>query len=37
MRKMAVGKQGTIAVANSTFKLEESSHIWLLRGRLADP
>lgn len=32
MRKLAVNKQGAIAVVNSTFDPGKSSHIWLFRG-----
>ena len=34
MRKFAVNQSGAMAVVNSTFRLGESSHIWLLLGRL---
>ena len=37
MRKLAVNEAGGIAVVNSTFKLNEESHIWLIRGRLTAP
>ena len=37
MRKLAVNAAGAIAVANSTFKLGESSHVWLFRGHYAVP
>ena len=35
MRKMAVNRSGAIAVVNSTFRRDHSSHIWLHRGRRA--
>ena len=34
MRKLAVNTGGALAVVNSTFKSNESSHIWLIRGAL---
>ena len=34
MRKCAVNRAGAIAVANSTFKKNEASRIWLFRGQL---
>jgi hypothetical protein len=33
MRKLAVNRAGAIAVVNSSFKPNESSHVWLIRGR----
>jgi hypothetical protein len=35
MRKLAVNGSGAIAVVNSTFKINETSHVWLFRGRAA--
>ncbi len=35
MKKLAVNAEGVIAVVHSTFKENESSHIWLFRGRTA--
>ena len=32
MRKLAVNRAGAIAVVNSSFKRNESSHVWLIRG-----
>lgn len=34
MRKLAVGKQGAIAIVNSSLKQNHSSRVWLTRGRL---
>lgn len=34
--KLAVDADGKIAVVNSTFKADRESHVWLLRGRVAD-
>ena len=33
MRKLAVNQGGALAVVNSTFRRNESSHVWLLLGR----
>lgn len=33
MRKLAVNETGAIAVVNSTFRLNEASRIWLIRGQ----
>ena len=35
MRKLAVNRAGTVAVVNSTFKRNQTSHIWLFRGQVA--
>ena len=35
MRKLAVNGAGALAVANSTFKKNRASHIWLFRGQAA--
>jgi hypothetical protein len=35
MRKLAVGRDGEIAIVNSSFKEKERSRVWLIRGRLA--
>jgi hypothetical protein len=35
MEKLAVNAPGAIAVVNSTFKGNETSHIWLFRGQAA--
>ncbi|MEZ4600099.1 MAG: sialidase family protein [Syntrophotaleaceae bacterium] len=35
MKKLAVNDQGAIAVAHSTFKRNQSSHVWFLRGEAA--
>lgn len=35
MRKLAVGRDGEIAIVNSSFKENERSRVWLIRGRLA--
>ena len=35
MRKLAVNGAGAVAVVNSTFKDNEASYIWLVRGRRA--
>lgn len=32
MRKLAVNEAGAIAIVNSTFKMNETSYIWLFRG-----
>ncbi len=37
MRKLAVNRSGAIAVVNSTFKADQRSHIWLIRGQAALP
>ncbi len=37
MRKLAVSRAGAIAVANSTFKGDEASYVWLLRGHRSGP
>ena len=34
MRKLAVGDDGAIAIVNSSFKENERSRVWLVRGRL---
>jgi hypothetical protein len=34
MDKLAVNNAGDISIVNSTFKQGESSHIWLIRGRI---
>ena len=34
MRKLAVGPDGAIAIVNSSFKENERSRVWLVRGRL---
>ena len=34
MRKLAVGDHGAIAIVNSSFKENERSRVWLVRGRL---
>jgi len=34
MKKLAVGQAGIVAIVNSTFRPDEASHVWLLRGRL---
>jgi hypothetical protein len=36
MNKLAVNKAGDIAVVNSTFNPNQSSHIWLYRGRIKE-
>jgi hypothetical protein len=36
MRKLAVNEAGAIAVVNSTFRRNESSRIWLFRGKTAE-
>ena len=36
MRKLAVNEAGAIAVVNSSFKRNESSRIWLFRGKTAE-
>ncbi len=36
MNKLAVNRQGTLAVVNSTFQPDETSRIWLFRGRLRE-
>ena len=33
MDKLAVSDSGTVAVVNSTFKRNETSHVWLFRGQ----
>ena len=35
MRKLAVHAAGAIAIVNSTFRMNERSHVWLLRGEAA--
>ena len=35
MRKLAVGRDGEIAIVNSSFRDKERSRVWLIRGRLA--
>jgi hypothetical protein len=35
MRKLAVGRDGEIAIVNSSFREQERSRVWLIRGRLA--
>jgi hypothetical protein len=35
MRKLAVGRDGEIAIVNSSFREKERSRVWLIRGRLA--
>ena len=35
MRKLAVGRDGQIAIVNSSIKEKERSRVWLIRGRLA--
>ena len=35
MRKLAVNGAGAVAVVNSTFRLSQTSHIWLFRGQAA--
>ncbi len=35
MRKLAVNRVGAVAVVNSTFKRNQTSHIWLFRGQAA--
>ncbi len=35
MRKLAVGRDGDIAIVNSSFKDKARSRVWLIRGRLA--
>jgi hypothetical protein len=34
MRKLALNRDGAIAVVNSSFKEKERSRVWLMRGRL---
>jgi hypothetical protein len=34
MRKLAVGRQGSIAIVNSSLKQDDASRVWLTRGRL---
>jgi hypothetical protein len=34
MRKLAVGKQGAVAIVNSSLKQNDASRVWLTRGRL---
>jgi hypothetical protein len=34
MRKLALGPDGTIAIVNSSFKENERSRVWLMRGQL---
>jgi hypothetical protein len=33
MDKLAVNEAGAVAVVNSTFKRNETSHVWLIRGQ----
>jgi hypothetical protein len=33
MDKLAVNEWGAVAVVNSTFKRDEASHVWLIRGQ----
>jgi hypothetical protein len=35
MRKLAVGRDGEMAIVNSSFKEKARSRVWLIRGRLA--
>ncbi len=35
VRKLAVNGAGAVAVVNSTFRLSQTSHIWLFRGQAA--
>ena len=35
MSKLAVNRDGAIAIVNSTIKEREGSRVWLMRGRLA--
>lgn len=35
MRKLAVSRDGEIAIVNSSFREKERSRVWLIRGRLA--
>jgi len=35
MRKLAVGRDGEVAIVNSSFRENERSRVWLIRGRLA--
>ncbi len=37
MRKLAVNRAGEIVVANSTFKHNQASHVWLFRGYRTGP
>lgn len=37
MRKLAVNAAGKIVIVNSTFKMNKSSHIWLIRGGIDMP
>jgi hypothetical protein len=34
MRKLAVGRQGAVAIVNSSLKQNDASRVWLTRGRL---
>jgi hypothetical protein len=34
MRKLAVNGDGAIAIVNSSFKPNEASRVWLIRGKL---
>jgi hypothetical protein len=36
MRKLAVNGAADVAIVNSTFKRDQSSSIWLIRGRVAE-
>ena len=33
MDKLAVNESGAVVVVNSTFKRDEASHVWLIRGQ----
>ena len=35
MRKLAVNAAGAIAIVNSTFRMNDRSRVWLLRGEAA--
>ena len=35
MRKLAVGRDGEVAIVNSSFREKQRSRVWLIRGRLA--
>jgi hypothetical protein len=35
MSKLAVGRDGTVAIVNSSIKQGEASRVWLMRGRFA--
>ncbi len=34
MRKLSVNNEGEIAIVNNTFRQNQSSHIWLIRGKI---